>query len=55
MHTKNSPLPRLYLKSTQSVTLESLALTALGILNDCLFTSWPLPLELTAEILDQVL
>lgn len=55
MHTKKSPLPRLYLKSTQSVTLESLALTSLGILNDHLFTSWPLPLELTAKILDQVL
>ena len=55
IHTKNSPLPRLYLKSTQSVTLESLALTASGVLNDCLFTSWPLPLELTAKILDQVL
>lgn len=55
MHTKKSPLPRLYLKSTQSVTLESLALMSLGILNDCLFTSRPLPLELTAKILDQVL
>ena len=28
---------------------------SLGILNDRLFTSWPLPLELTAKILDQVL
>lgn len=55
MNKKKSPLPRLYLKSTQSVTLESLALTSLGILNDHLFTSWPLPLELTAKILDQVL
>lgn len=44
-----------FLKPIQSVTLESLAVTSLGILNDCLFTSRPLPLELTGKILDQVL
>lgn len=54
MHTKNSPLPRLF-KANSVCDTGILSCDVIGILNDCLFTSRPLPLELTGKILDQVL
>ena len=51
MHTKNSPLPRLFKANSVCDTGILSCDIILGILNDCLFTSRPLPLELQEKYL----